>query len=1207
MTSQRSIAPISSTPVLDWESHKNIIEELYIKKDRPLSDVRQELEKWYAFEASIPQYKRKLKAWGFEKNHKSSEWQAIHRSLTRRSLDQTSARVTIKNSTLGPRKIERGLRRHVVPSLKRKWEACEAHSLYVNLIQADRGLVDSPDTPGHIRIVKAFPRELVIPVLDLPGLQLIEGARRLLSHSGRPRSRTNSLSPGLSWPTAVSQGHTSHKGATACSQENTISESLHSCNLTIPSQQHHTSLQDTLISGSSDFATGSTDDISPPFDTSSLLQNNTGRHLCAYFPKQEPGHILDDLNSRLCATNLVVDQVLISFAIYLCSNNLIYGGELDNFVDIVLLKRQHRLLDYFSHLSSAPLQRFQEGVLVHAVRHGRIDLLDLLASHHVNLSRPIRSSRYADITTALRMTTALREAIVNKQAAFCERLIFLGIDVDVGAPAGMFWSDGYEDQTTTALAAQHLPEVARLIFQTRLRTFDPDRILFQAFEAGENGDEVCRLVSLGANLNCVDQRLWTPLHYAISRQDGSLTKYLLDSGARPDGPTAESMEPTLRAQWDRQCLTADFMTPLALAAHLDNLHLCEQLLEAGADVNLSIYDRLPESFSDDHGYRMPDLVDTAFRNGWKDGAGTEVDRTTSLLDYLCGNDEDRGDPICFFTALEYAICAKSTAVVELLLKRGVDLSVRYRTSPLILASLQGQVESVELLLNYGANAEEVRGQTYRIDALQAASMANSTCVAQSLIQAGANISSPPTGVRGMTALQWAAVRGDIDLLKYLLSQGADVNAPAAIEHGYTALQAAVLFEREQVVDLFLDCSAEINSSPSKVEGYTALAAAIYVKNELLFWKLIKIGADVNLVEWEDCDNLNIHLLVAAEANTTNFVQWLLGLGVDIDMCLRSGYTLGEMALLRAVKAHRLTTVHLLLGRNSILSSNILTEALYSLRLQENGAWDVAYALLDRGADLRCQPQGFQIETMLQKVCTDDSLEHVQELVRRGADVNACASQAWEEDGQTETETALQSAARRGDIPIVEFLLDHGAFVNAQPARFQGRTALQAASEKGHVPVVELLLGHGADVNAQSAPIWGRTALQAASQKGLVSVVELLLEKGADVNAPACEYFGVTALQAAAIQGYVRIAQMLITQGADVGAPPSPSEGRTALNGAAEHGRLDMVKLLLDNYQLKEGESVSGLCDEAVEYAIRQCHWGVVDLLESYQRGPNSSP
>ncbi len=83
--------------------------------------------------------------------------------------------------------------------------------------------------------------------------------------------------------------------------------------------------------------------------------------------------------------------------------------------------------------------------------------------------------------------------------------------------------------------------------------------------------------------------------------------------------------------------------------------------------------------------------------------------------------------------------------------------------------------------------------------------------------------------------------------------------------------------------------------------------------------------------------------------------------------------------------------------------------------------------------------------------------------------------------------------------------------------------------------------------------------------------------------------------------------MLIAEGADVGAPPSPLEGRTALNGAAENGRLDMVKLLLDNYRLKEGESISKLCDEAAEYARRECHWGVADLLEGYQRGPNSSP
>ncbi len=66
---------------------------------------------------------------------------------------------------------------------------------------------------------------------------------------------------------------------------------------------------------------------------------------------------------------------------------------------------------------------------------------------------------------------------------------------------------------------------------------------------------------------------------------------------------------------------------------------------------------------------------------------------------------------------------KSTAAVELLLKRGADLSAWYITSPLILASTQGPAGCVELLLNYGANPREVKGQTLRIDALQAASMA----------------------------------------------------------------------------------------------------------------------------------------------------------------------------------------------------------------------------------------------------------------------------------------------------------------------------------------------------------------------------------------------------------------------------------------------------------------------------------------------------
>ncbi|KAK5464702.1 hypothetical protein LTS15_001264 [Exophiala xenobiotica] len=71
------------------------------------------------------------------------------------------------------------------------------------------------------------------------------------------------------------------------------------------------------------------------------------------------------------------------------------------------------------------------------------------------------------------------------------------------------------------------------------------------------------------------------------------------------------MGPALRILYsdgERQGELIGLMTPLLVAAWT-NLHLCEQLLDAGADVNLSIYHRLPQFFLDDHG--------SAARRQWK--------------------------------------------------------------------------------------------------------------------------------------------------------------------------------------------------------------------------------------------------------------------------------------------------------------------------------------------------------------------------------------------------------------------------------------------------------------------------------------------------------------------------------------------------------------------------------------------------------------
>ncbi len=56
----------------------------------------------------------------------------------------------------------------------------------------------------------------------------------------------------------------------------------------------------------------------------------------------------------------------------------------------------------------------------------------------------------------------------------------------------------------------------------------------------------------------------------------------------------------------------------------------------------------------------------------------------------------------------------------------------------------------------------------------------------------------------------------------------------------------------------------------------------------------------------------------------------------------------------------------------------------------------------------------------------------------------------------------------------------------------GRTALQAACEKGNLELIQLLLDVGADVNASPAEEYGRTALQAACEKGISSLSSFYL-------------------------------------------------------------------------------------------------------------------
>ena len=91
------------------------------------------------------------------------------------------------------------------------------------------------------------------------------------------------------------------------------------------------------------------------------------------------------------------------------------------------------------------------------------------------------------------------------------------------------------------------------------------------------------------------------------------------------------------------------------------------------------------------------------------------------------------------------------------------------------------------------------------------------------------------------------------------------------------------------------------------------------------------------------------------------------------------------------------------------------------------------------------------------------------------------------------------AAADGDMPEVERLVHSGAEIGAFDDL--SRTPLHYAAEQEHYKVAQWLLEHGANVNAYDEKMIGETALCLAAQKDYPEMVELLLSHGAnpDIN------------------------------------------------------------------------------------------------------------
>ncbi|XP_026195094.1 kinase D-interacting substrate of 220 kDa B isoform X2 [Anabas testudineus] len=261
---------------------------------------------------------------------------------------------------------------------------------------------------------------------------------------------------------------------------------------------------------------------------------------------------------------------------------------------------------------------------------------------------------------------------------------------------------------------------------------------------------------------------------------------------------------------------------------------------------------------------------------------------------------------------------------------------------------------------------------------------------------------------------------------------------------------------------------------------------------------------------------------------------------------------------------------------SLKMTSLAVQSLFSYVEEENLAAMKAH--LDKFRDVDSRSDNGQ--TPLMVAAEQGNLDIVQELIRRGANVNLDDVDCW---------TALISAAKEGHIEVVRELLENNA--NLEHRDMGGWTALMWAAYKGRTDVARLLLEKGANPN-----ITGQYSVYPiiwAAGRGHAEIVHLLLQHGAKVN--CSDKYGTTPLIWAARKGHYDSVMHLLANGAD--ADQEGANSMTALIVAVKGGYTEVVKELLKrnpnvNMTDKDGNT-------ALAIAAKEGHTEIVqDLLDA---------
>jgi len=407
------------------------------------------------------------------------------------------------------------------------------------------------------------------------------------------------------------------------------------------------------------------------------------------------------------------------------------------------------------------------------------------------------------------------------------------------------------------------------------------------------------------------------------------------------------------------------------------------------------------------------------------------------------------------TALHWAVHNDDLETADLLLSAGAKVSAanRYGVQPLSLAAENGNAKMIDRLLKAGAdpNTSMPEGET----ALMTAARVGKVDAVKTLLVHGANVNARDS-FRGETALMWAAARNNADAIRMLVEFGGDVklrtnNQPRGTERksdsgntfsaapptGFTAFLFAVRAGQLDAVKALLEAGANVNDTVS--DGQSALIVAAANANWEVANYLLDKGADPNLsgAGWnalhqavrERRPNLGFGTpgpISKGNLDSIEVIKKMIAKGARLDARMtKNGMKDGQRNRLNRLGA----TAFFLAAKNTDV--------------------EVMKVLLAAGADPKIPVADKTTPLMVASGLMiwnpgedggslpgqeEEVLEAVKLCVEHGNDINAANMYG---------ETALIGAAYRGANLVVQYLVDHGAKLDAKDER--GWTALTVAN------------------------------------------------------------------------------------------------------------------------------------------------------------------